>query len=116
MKKQRKKKSLGTPLSHEEQEDFETRNLLLPYIPPRRMDVSWVSIPSKGYAALVVPKIPKGMTILHDIVPKLQKLNFEDSETRKLRDLDRKNYMKLVRDMPDSPNQLVAMKWEKGIE
>ena len=80
------------------------------------MDVSWVSIPSKGYAALVAPKIPKGMIVLHDIVPKLQKLNFEDSDTRKIRDLDRKNYMKMVRDMHDSSNQLFAMKWEKGLE
>ena len=116
MKKHRKEKHPAAPPIHEEQQDFETRNLLLPYIPPRRKNVSQFSIPSKGYATLVAPKIPKRMIILHDTMPQLQKLEFEDSNTRKIRYLDRKNYIKVVRDMPDSLNRFVAMKWEKGLE
>ena len=116
MKNQRKEKATTTPPSYEYQEDFETRNLLPPYIPPRRTEAPWVSVPSKGHATLVAPKIPKRMIILYDTMPQLQKLAFEDSNTRKIRYLDRKNYMKVVRDMPDSLNRFVAMKWEKGLE
>ena len=56
------------------------------------------------------------MTVLHDIIPQLHKLSFEYYDTNKLRDMDGKNYMKVVRDMPDSLNRFVAMKWEKGLE
>ena len=104
MKKQRKEKDTTTPPSHEEKEYFETMNLLPPYIPPRRTYVPQVTIPSKGSTTLVAPKIPKGMIVLHDIMPQLQNLSFEDPDTRKIRDLNRKNNMKLVKDMPYSLN------------
>ena len=39
MKKQIKEKGIAMPLVDEEKEDFETRNLLPPYIPPRRTDL-----------------------------------------------------------------------------
>ena len=71
MKKQRKEKAIATPPCHEEKEECETRNLLPPYIPPRRTNVPWVTIPIKGSTTLVTPKIPKGMTVLLDIMPQL---------------------------------------------
>ena len=74
-----------------------------------------VTIPSKGSTTLVAPKIPKGMTVLLDIMPQLQNLSFEDVDTSKLIDINRKNYMKLVKDTPDSPNWFVAMQWVKGL-
>ena len=80
------------------------------------MDAPRVTIPSKGHATLVAPKIPKGMTVLPDIMPQLQNLSFEDLDTIKLLDLDRKNNLKLVKYTPDSLNQFVAMKWEKILE
>ena len=49
--------------------EFETNNLLSPYIPPRRMDAPRVSISSNSYATLVAPKKLKGMKVLHDILP-----------------------------------------------
>ena len=97
------------PTIHEEKEDFETRNLLPLYIPPTRMDAPWVGIPSNICATLVAPKIPKGMTLLHDIMPQIHKLSFEYYDTNKLRDLDRKKYMTLVKDTPESPNRFVTM-------
>ena len=116
MKKQRKDKATTTQPTQDEQEDIETRNLLSPYIPPRRMDAPQVSIPSKNYATLVAPKRPKGMTVLHDILPNLVKLSFEDSDTSKINDHDRNNYMKLMRDTLYSSNCFIAMQWEKGLE
>ena len=75
-----------------------------PYIPPRRKDAPWVGVPIKGHATRVAPKITKGMTILHDILPNLVKIFFQDSNTSKISDLDRKNYMKLVIYTPKTPN------------
>ena len=68
------------PPSHDEQDDFENRNLLPPYIPPRRKDAPWVSVPIKGHATRVAPKITKGMAMLCDIMPQIQKLSFEAGE------------------------------------
>ena len=50
------------------------------------------------------------------MMPHSHKLSFEDHETKKLRALDRKNYMKMVKDTPESPNRFVAMKWAKGLK
>ena len=116
MNKSRNEKDLATPSAHEEQEDSETRNLLLPYIPPRRTNAAPVSLPTKGHATLVAPKKPKGMKVLQDIFPPLVKLSFQDSDTNKLSALDRKNYMKLVRDTPESLNWFVPMQWENRWE
>ena len=56
------------------------------------------------------------MTVLPDNMPQLQNISFEDVDTSKLIDIDRKNYMKLVEDTPDSPNRFIAMQWAKGLE
>ena len=80
------------------------------------MDAPLVSIPTKGYATLVAPKKLKGMKVLQDILLYLAKLPFEYSYTSKLGSLDRKNYMKLVRDTPKLPNNFVPIRWENILE
>ena len=104
------------PPHQEYQEDLKNRNLLLPYIPPTRMDAPLVSIPTKGYATLVAPKKLKGMKVLHNILLQQVKLPFQYSDTSKFNALDRNNYMKLVKDTLESPNWFIAMQWEKWLE
>ena len=91
-------------------------NLLPPYIPPRRTDAPWAIITSKNYATLVAPKLTKGIEVLQDIMPQLHKLSFKYHDTNKLRDMDRRNYMEMVKYTPDSPNSFTTMKWAKGLE
>ena len=64
MKKLRKDKATTTQPTQDEQQDIETRNLLSPYILPKRTDAPIVNIPSKGYPTLVAPKKLKGMKVL----------------------------------------------------
>ena len=46
MKRLRNEEAQATSLAQEDQEDFETRNLLLPYRPPRRTDAPPVTVPA----------------------------------------------------------------------
>ena len=56
------------------------------------------------------------MKVLQDIMPYLEKLPFQDSDTSKISDMEMKNYMNLVRDTSELPNQFVPMQWKSKLE
>ena len=87
--------------------------LLLPYITPRCSDASKMKIPTKSCAPLVKPIVPKGVNVLKNILLNQQKLSFIDHDTKKQKDLDRKNYKLTVQDTSDSPKRFVPMEWAR---
>ena len=95
MKKSRNEKAPTTPPAQEEQDEFETRNLLPTYRSPRRTEAPPVTILATGHVTLVEPKKPKDMKVLQNIMPQQVNLSFQDSNTSGISELDRKNYMTL---------------------
>ena len=82
---------------------------LPPYITPRCADAPKVEIPTKSRAPLVKPIVPKGVNVLKNILLNQQKLSFIDHDTKKQKDLDRKNYKLTMWDTSDSPKHFVPM-------
>ena len=115
MNKKRNEEALATPPAQEDQEYFETKNLLSPYRPSIRTDAPLVTIPTTVHVTLVAPKKPKYMTISQNIMPQLVNLTFKGSNTSEIDKLDKKNYLKLIQDSSELPIQLVLVQWESGI-
>ena len=84
---------------------------LPPYITPRCADAPKVKIPTKSHASVVKPIVPKGVNVLKNIVLNQQKLSFIDHDTKKHKDLDKKNYKLTVPDTSDSSKRFVRMEW-----
>ena len=51
------------------------------YILPRRTDAREGDLPKKAVTTLVSPRVPLGVTLLQDILPKLARLKFQDFDT-----------------------------------
>ena len=86
-----------------EEEDFETINLMLPYIPPRHTDAPRVTIQKKVGEPLIVSLLLKGMKVMKDVMMNVRKLSFVDHDTKSQIDLDHQNYMDNVQDMLEAP-------------
>ena len=76
----KKKRQVTTPPPCEEDEDLKTRNLLPPYITPRRSDEPNIRVLKMSRYLLVAPMVPEGFKLLHNILSNLHKLSFTDHD------------------------------------
>ena len=51
------------------------------YVHPRRADAQVVKLPKRAPTTLLAPRIPNGVPLVLDIMPKLAKLKFEYFDT-----------------------------------
>ena len=60
---------------------IEERSLLPPYVRKRRVDMQEVNILMKACSSLVSLQIPANVPLFMNIIPKLDKIQFEDVDT-----------------------------------
>ena len=99
-----------------EDEYSDTRNLMPPYITPRRINALKFKNPKQTGVPLITPLVPKGVKVLMDSIPNLRKLCFVDHDTKKHRFMDHKKYMDTLQETPNTPNKFVAKEQAKGLE
>ena len=63
-----------------------------------------------------MPTIPKGVWVMMNIIPNLQKIGFVDHNLRKFPELKMNIYMTSIRDTEDGPIHIVPMEWERGLD
>ena len=106
----------ASPLQRDANSTIEERKMLPLYVWPRREEALEVNVSTKACSSLVIPQIPAGVPLLMNIIPKLVKLQFEDTDTRKQADLERKNYMITMLAIPPELQLIVSMQWDQGVE
>ena len=96
--------------------DFETRELLPPYVSPRRRNVTRYFILNKGKAPLWVSSVPEGVKVVKYILPKVQRLYYGDHDTKTQLALNHERYTKMVQDTPEVPRIYVIQEWYENME
>ena len=86
------------------------------YVSSRCRDAPKFTIPKRKNTPLIAPLIPKGVKVVKDILPNVEKLSYADHDTKPQPDLDRNNYMGIVQDTPQVPQWFVAKEWAKELE
>ena len=113
----RKEKASMTPMPPLLEDEYsETRNLMPPYITPRRTNDLKLKNPKQIGVPLIMPLVPKGVKLLMDSIPNLRKLSFIDHDTKKHKGMDCKKYMDTIQETLDGPNKFVAKEWARGLE
>ena len=84
------------------------------YVRPRRADAPKVDLPRKVNTTLVAPQIPNNVPLLMEIMPKLDKLKFEDFDTQLQDELKRAECMVPNQFDPSGAQLLKLMELAEG--
>ena len=114
--RKRKGRAVTPPETTAPTEDFETRNLLPPYVPPRRKNAPEATIPKNRKIPLIVPLITEGVKVVKYIPPNVKNISYADHDTKLQLDLDHKNHMDIAKDTPEVPQRYVAKEWATQLE